>query len=74
MVRTRRTGWEHVLTTTVRHALPHMDPTHHARFLPDVEIDGVFLIGDHRAHPSVQGALASAERLLERFEIPLPRR
>jgi phytoene dehydrogenase-like protein len=67
-------GWEHVLTTTVRHALPHMDPTHHARFLPDVEIDGVFLIGDHRAHPSVQGALASAERLLERFEIPLPRR
>lgn len=67
-------GWKHVLTTTVRHALPHMDPNHHARFLPDVEIDGVFLIGDHRAHPSVQGALASAERLLERFEIPLPRR
>tara|TARA_B110000444_G_scaffold129775_1_gene122106 strand:+ start:79885 stop:81126 length:1242 start_codon:yes stop_codon:yes gene_type:complete len=67
-------GWEHVLTTTVRHALPHMDPNHHARFLPDVEIDGVFLIGDHRAHPSVQGALASAERLLEQFEIPLPRR
>ena len=51
-----------------------MDPNHHARFLPDVESDGVFLIGDHRAHPSVQGALASAERLLERFEIPLPRR
>ncbi|MBT5453822.1 MAG: NAD(P)-binding protein [Euryarchaeota archaeon] len=67
-------GWKHVLTTTVRHALPHMDPNHHARFLPDVEVDGVFLIGDHRAHPSVQGALASAERLLERFEIPLPRR
>jgi phytoene dehydrogenase-like protein len=67
-------GWKHVLTTTVRHALPHIDPTHHARLLPDVEIDGVFLIGDHRAHPSVQGALASAERLLEQFEIPLPKR
>ena len=65
-------SWNHVLTTTVRHALPHMDPNHHARFLSDAEVDGVFLIGDHRSHPSVQGALASAERLLERFKIPLP--
>ena len=66
--------WSHVLTTKVRHALPHIDPGHHSRAFSEIEFDGVFLVGDHRAHPSVQGALASAERLLEHFEIPLPHR
>lgn len=66
--------WNHVLTTKVRHALPHIDPTHHARAFPEFEFDGVYLVGDHRTHPSVQGALASAERLLQHFEIPLPKR
>ena len=66
--------WTHVLTTKVRYALPHIDPNHHARTLPELEFDGVYVVGDHRTHPSVQGALASAERLLKHFEIPFPQR
>ena len=66
--------WEHVTTTTVRHALPHIDPSHHRRALPEVEVDGVLVVGDHRTHPSVQGALRSAERALKHLNIPLPRR
>lgn len=64
--------WDHVAGTTVRHALPHLDPEHHERRLAEVEVDGVVLVGDHRAHPSVQGALASAERALEHLGVPLP--
>ena len=67
-------NWNHVLTTKVRHALPHIDPSHHARALPELEFDGVYVVGDHRAHPSVQGALSSAERLLKHFETPFPQR
>ncbi len=66
--------WKHLTTTTVRYALPQIDPSHHARFLPEIEIDGVLLAGDHRAHPSVQGTLRSAERILEHLNIPIPRR
>jgi hypothetical protein len=32
------------------------------------------VVGDHRTHPSVQGALASAERALSHLGIPLPTR
>jgi len=67
-------GWEPLTTTTVRHALPQTDPHHHQRMLDDVEIDGVLLAGDHRAHPSVQGTLQSAERVLRHLNIPIPRR
>ncbi|HII20373.1 MAG TPA: FAD-dependent oxidoreductase, partial [Candidatus Poseidonia sp.] len=66
--------WGHLATTTVRHALPQIDPNHHERFLPEIEIEGVLLVGDHRAHPSVQGTLRSAERILEHLKIPIPRR
>ena len=66
--------WGHLATTTVRHALPQIDPNHHERFLPEIEIEGVLLAGDHRAHPSVQGTLRSAERILEHLKIPIPRR
>lgn len=66
--------WVHLTTTTVRHALPHIDPNHHQRFFSDVEVNGVVVAGDHRAHPSVQGTLRSAERALEHLNIPLPRR
>jgi len=66
--------WEHVTTTTVRPALPHIDPSHHQRTQSDVEVDGVLVVGDHRTHPSVQGALRSAERALKHLNIPLPRR
>ena len=67
-------GWQHVATTTVRHALPHINPFHHQRTQSDVEVDGVLVVGDHRTHPSVQGALRSAERALKHLNIPLPRR
>ena len=67
-------AWTHLTTTTVRHALPHIDPNHHARELPDVAIDGVLMAGDHRTHPSVQGTLRSAERILHHLNIPIPRR
>lgn len=66
--------WTHLTNTTVRHALPQIDPDHHAQMLPEVEMDGVLLAGDHRTHPSVQGTLRSAERVLEHLNIPLPRR
>ena len=66
--------WSHLTTTTVRHALPHINPAHHARTLPNLEVNGVLLAGDHRTHPSVQGTLCSAERVLEHLNIPLPRR
>ena len=66
--------WSHLTTTTVRHALPHIDPNHHARELPDVAINGVLMAGDHRTHPSVQGTLRSAERILHHLNIPIPRR
>jgi len=66
--------WSLLATTTVRHALPHIDPQHHARTLPEVEIDGILLAGDHRTHPSVQGTLRSAERVLKHLDIPVPRR
>ena len=66
--------WSLLATTTVRHALPHIDPRHHARTLPEVEIDGILLAGDHRTHPSVQGTLRSAERVLKHLDIPVPRR
>lgn len=66
--------WSHLTTTTMRHALPHIDPNHHARVMPEIELNGVLLAGDHRAHPSVQGTLRSAERVLEHLNIPLPRR
>lgn len=67
-------GWKHVATTTVRHALPHINPSHHRRAQSEVEVDGVLVVGDHRTHPSVQGALRSAERALKHLNIPLPRR
>ena len=66
--------WSYAYTTTVRHALPHTDPNHHQRRMADLTIDGVFVVGDHRAHPSVQGALASAEHLLQNLNIPLPKK
>jgi phytoene dehydrogenase-like protein len=64
--------WEFSTTTMVRHALPHIDPQHHARAYSELEIDGVLVAGDHRAHPSVQGALSSAEQILKHLGVPLP--
>jgi len=66
--------WGHVTTTKVEHALPISSTHHHQRISPEVELNGVILIGDHRAHASVQGALASVERALHHLNIPLPKR
>jgi len=66
--------WTHTVTTTVRHALPHIDPSVHERIASQLDVDGILVVGDHRTHPSVQGALASAERALAFLDIPLPRR
>ena len=65
--------WEPLATTVVRHALPHQPLDFVGREVPEVEHNGVLLAGDHRSHPSVQGALRSAERVLKQMEIPLPR-
>ena len=67
-------AWKYATTTTVRYALPHIDPEHHARIHPELVVDGVLVVGDHRAHPSVQGALVSAERALTHLNVPVPRR
>ena len=37
-----------------------------------MDVDGVLLAGDHTTHPSVQGTLRSAERVLEALGVPLP--
>jgi len=65
-------SWRIVGRTDVRHALPNI-PTHHVGrdHLP-VDVDGVLLAGDHTTHPSVQGTLRSAERVLEALGVPLP--
>ena len=65
--------WEPLATTVVRHALPHQPLDFVGREVPEVDHNGVLLAGDHRSHPSVQGALRSAERVLKQMEIPLPR-
>ena len=62
--------WTHVHTSVVRFALPQT--MNDARIEANCEIDGVLVAGDYRAHPSVQGALASAEAVLEHLRIPLP--
>ena len=64
--------WSVLTTTTVRHALPHQSPDMVGREMPEVVQDGVLLAGDHRSHPSVQGALRSAERVLGHLNVPLP--
>lgn len=64
--------WTALTTTTVHHALPHQAPDMVGREMPDVIQDGVLLAGDHRSHPSVQGALRSAERVLGHLNVPLP--
>ncbi|MGI5214476.1 FAD-dependent oxidoreductase [Plantactinospora sp. CA-290183] len=51
--------WEHLTTVTVPAALPAA-PAPQGRLRKAVAMgDGIYLAGDHRASPSVQGALAS---------------
>ncbi|MDG4789144.1 FAD-dependent oxidoreductase [Micromonospora sp. WMMD1102] len=54
--------WAHLTTVTVPAALPAAPPPQGRLRRPVVIGDGVFVAGDHRASPSVQGALASGWR------------
>lgn len=58
----RTDDWEHLTTISVPAALPAAPP-HQGRLRQPVDLgDGVFVAGDHRDSPSIQGALASGWR------------
>ncbi|MEE6263505.1 FAD-dependent oxidoreductase [Plantactinospora sonchi] len=54
--------WEHLTTVAVPAALPAAPPPQGRLRKPVVVGEGLFVAGDHRASPSVQGALASGWR------------
>lgn len=58
--------WQHLATRRVDHALPDFPP---GRFeqggLPPKLDSGVFVCGDHRESPSIQGALVSGRKAAE---------
>jgi glycine/D-amino acid oxidase-like deaminating enzyme len=58
---TAPTGWEYVASYPVPHALPAHRPGQPLR-QPVAIGDGVFVAGDHRDTPSIQGALVSGRR------------
>ncbi len=56
--------WEHLRTDTIRHGQPDSRPA----FSPKRRValgEGVFVCGDHRDTPSIQGALFSGRRCAE---------
>jgi phytoene dehydrogenase-like protein len=56
-------SWEHLSTVTIPHALPATLPPTPRRLRRPVDLgDGLFVAGDHRDSPSVQGALVSGRR------------
>ena len=56
-------SWEHLSTVTIPHALPATLPPTPPRLRRPVDLgDGLFVAGDHRDSPSVQGALVSGRR------------
>lgn len=54
-------GWEYVVSYPVPHALPRHRPGQPLR-QPVTIGDGVFIAGDHRDTPSIQGAMVSGRR------------
>jgi phytoene dehydrogenase-like protein len=54
--------WEHLRTVTVPRALPAATPPRGDLRLPVDLGDGLFVAGDHRDTPSLQGAMASGTR------------
>lgn len=54
--------WDHLTTVTVPNALPAAPAPQGSLRRPAVVGEGIFVAGDHRASPSVQGALASGWR------------
>jgi phytoene dehydrogenase-like protein len=60
-------GWKHLRTYRISNALPEIEP----RWTPGpdrpIQVHpGVYLCGDHRENPSIQGAMASGRRTAER--------
>lgn len=53
--------WTHLRTYEIHHALPAVDVGYHAV----TRRPGLFVCGDHRESPSMQGALSSARRCAE---------
>lgn len=64
--------WEFVTVTKVENALPIIGTEHIGRVREPISERGILLAGDYTTHPSVQGALFSAERVLAHLEIPIP--
>jgi protoporphyrinogen oxidase len=64
--------WEFVTVTKVDNALPLIDTEHTGRIREPITEKGILLAGDFTTHPSVQGALFSAERVINHLNIPIP--
>ena len=64
--------WEFVTVTKVDNALPLIDIGHVGRIREPISEKGILLAGDYTTHPSVQGALFSAERIIDHLNIPIP--
>ena len=64
--------WEFVTVTKVDNALPLIDTGHTGRIREPISEKGILLAGDYTTHPSVQGALFSAERIIDHLNIPIP--
>jgi len=54
-------GWEHIATVRVPGALPAAPPPLRIRQPVDLG-DGLYVAGDHRDTPSIQGAMVSGRR------------
>ena len=54
-------GWQHLRTDVIPHGLPDSSPPFHPKQAVALG-DGLFVCGDHRDTPSIQGALFSGRR------------
>ena len=56
--------WKHLKTFSIEHGQPALRPKD--SFRKEIKIsDGVFMCGDHRDTPSIQGAMVSGRRTAE---------
>ena len=63
--------WTHLRTDVIAHGQPDSDPPFHPKQSVRVR-NGVFVCGDHRDTPSIQGALYSGRRVAESILANLP--
>ncbi|MDX6739682.1 NAD(P)/FAD-dependent oxidoreductase [Actinocorallia sp. A-T 12471] len=66
-------GWEHLTTVRIPDALPEAAPPTHRLRRPTRMTEGLYVAGDHRDSPSVQGALASGWRAAAQADADLAR-